>query len=819
MRWLQFEYIAKGVFLGLVCYVALQSRSGKDIETVALCLAAGLSICLVIAGFGKIRAGYRIQGRLAPFFFFLLLESPTLVYAGILGGMVVGAKLVGHDDEGRLLVSAVTSGAAIGFLFAIVRNLKNKWVRFGIILAIVAGVLGGGVASLEYEPGLISEVHRPLFGAQLLLGIPFFMMLTFAGRAEESEIEIGAVCAALGAGMYLLNITPPGMRTIPVFVPLALFYVYTVRILPRLRIFKHAVRGHSYVNVGRHREALKSFSRALQLDPRNKLAKEGLHAVHRTMDIKQVEKDPEMLALVDVSVCLDRAASILLAGKPAPPKLEEAMHLLQLVERQQPAKRPLVQYWRAVAHIHEQKYDEAAAALTSVLDPQGYDHQDPDRRSILFPAWQLALMVHPKMQERVGAPQLAVPGRRLEAIAAVERHLQANPEDTAAWDLKRVLYSNLTEADYDAAVSKDKAAAAFDHGYAQQLGLALINDASRWQRGAEYLRIAARGMPATGPSIYTQIAQANQKAGLADAARHHYELAQRVGRSVGHKNLNADEQAAYFAAVKFLAEDGVARGDLDMAIENYHLYTEHERSGIETLRTLAGLYEQKGDPLKALRCVEIGLLHSSSDKDMLARKDKYYYSVEPAQLQARLEAMRNAFDVDYCMTKSKTILDGKYSDESEQEMLNWGFHLAQLAQVVKPDSIQVKWLLARARLRRGERDEALAILEPLCKAAPEKMSGDDAEAWYEANRRLGYLYLDELARPDLAIPCFLEFRKSSKAGADSLFRLGQAYEATGDLAKAKRYYEQVTGYEQHPLAREAREALYRVQSSSVGGGS
>ena len=32
-------------------------------------------------------------------------------------------------------------------------------------------------------------------------------------------------------------------------------------------------------------------------------------------------------------------------------------------------------------------YDEAAAELTSVLDPQGYDHHDPDRRSILFPAF------------------------------------------------------------------------------------------------------------------------------------------------------------------------------------------------------------------------------------------------------------------------------------------------------------------------------------------------------------------------------------------------------------------------------------------------
>jgi tetratricopeptide (TPR) repeat protein len=432
-------------------------------------------------------------------------------------------------------------------------------------------------------------------------------------------------------------------------------------------------------------------------------------------------------------------------------------------------------------------------------------------------------MLHPEMQKRVGGPQLAEPGRRMEAIAAVERHLQASPDDPSAWDLKRVLYSSLTEADYSAAVGEGRAAAAFDHGYAQQLGLALINDPNRWQRGSEYLRIAARGMPATGPSIYTQIAQANQRAGNMDAALQHYLLAQRVGRSVGPANLGAEEQAAYFAAVKFLGESAAARGDLEMAIENYHLYTENERSGIETLRTLAGLYEKKHSKDQrsignAIRCVELALVYDGKDKDLLDKKDRYYYSLEPALLSEKLESLGKAIDVDYCLSKAKTILDGKYADDTEQEMLHWALHLAELARVVRPQSVAVRWLCARARLRRGERDEAVAILEGIRNNPQEKMGGDDAEAWYEANRRLGYLYLEELSRPDLAIACFNEFRKSAKSGADSLYRLGQCYEATGDLGKAKRYYEQVTAYEQHPLAPDAREALYRLQSSGVGGG-
>ena len=69
-----------------------------------------------------------------------------------------------------------------------------------------------------------------------------------------------------------------------------------------------------------------------------------------------------------------------------------------------------------------------------------------------------------------------------------------------------------------------------------------------------------------------------------------------------------------------------------------------------------------------------------------------------------------------------------------------------------------------------------------------------------------------MSRPDLAIPCFTEYRKSSKSGADTLYKLGQAYEQTGDRVRAKKCYEHVTSYDSHPLAPDAREALYRLQS-------
>ena len=122
--------------------------------------------------------------------------------------------------------------------------------------------------------------------------------------------------------------------------------------------------------------------------------------------------------------------------------------MLELVLRLRPELQPPIDYWRAVAHTHARQYDEAAAELTRLLDPAHYGRDNPQRQAVLLPAWQLALTLSEELRRRVGAPQLAQPGRRMEAIAAVERRLAENNGDEAAWGLKRLLYSELTEAEY-----------------------------------------------------------------------------------------------------------------------------------------------------------------------------------------------------------------------------------------------------------------------------------------------------------------------------------------------------------------------------------
>jgi tetratricopeptide (TPR) repeat protein len=819
MRGQQTEYVLKGIYLGLLAFVALRTPTWQALGTAALYTLGGLALFLVIAALPKLREGYKLKGKLLPFVLFLLLESPLLVYSGILLGTALGAFAVAaetQDENKTELLLAVAGGAVLGVVFGLLRNVQERKTRLGLCLALAVAVMAGALYLMGWFPDSVPQhklkpENMTLFSVQLLLGIFVFYLLTFAGTAEESEVEIGMICAALGLGLGTLMKEYTQFQSLGFFIPVLLYFYYTMSVLPRLRVFKYVVRGYSYAKVGRFRQALLAFRRAVQLDPSDPMAREGLWSVHRAMDFVQLANDPETLALIDFDLCLDRAGSLLLEPSPTSAKLDEAHRLLDLVLNQRPDMKPRVCYWRCVAALHVRDYDRAAAELELVLDPSHWSANDPQRRLALLPAWRLALTLHEEMRRRVGLPQIVQPRRRMEAIAAVERHLADNPDDRDVWNLKRLLYQDLTEADYDTLVEPGRAAAHFDHEYTQQLGLALINDPNRWQRGGEYLRMAARGLPALGPTMYIQIAQANERAGNPEGAMHNYELAKKAGLTVGHANLGDEDKQAFFATVKMLGEVARQRGDIPAAIDNYRLFLEWDRSGLETLRVLADLYEKKGDALAALWFTEQALIFDSKDKDLLERKDRYYYSVMPDDLRARLEVVKNGFDTTYCLKKARSVLDTRTTD---LELLDWAQHLAELAHIVQPDWVAPKVLLARARLRRGEKEEAVAALEAIHTNRPEKFaSGDDEDAWYLACRLLGEMYLYELGRPDLAVPCFSDYRKYGKSGADTIYKLGQAYEQLGDRVRAMKCYENVAAYDGHPLAHEANDALYRLKMS------
>ncbi len=805
MRWPLSEYVLKGIFLGLLLFAALNAPDPLAAGRVGLWLLGGLAVGLAVAAVQKLREGFRPAGRPLTFLLFLLLESPTLVYAGSVLGLAVGAlTLRPPDADNRLLLAMIGGGAVLGLGLAGLRLIREPNRRLAAALAGAAALVAGGIFLLDYYPDLVPEANQRTLGTFILLGLPFFYLLTFVGEAEESEAEVAAWCAAMALGIWLFRLTQ-NMPLIGLALPAAIYFVYTKRVLPGLRVFKHTLRGMSYARLGRYRPALTALRRAVQLDPDNRLARDALWELHRDLDAARIGRDPELVGLIDPNLCLDRAAALLLADRPGEAQIAEANHLLDLVIGQAPALLPQVSYWRAVAATHVKRYDQAAEELTRLLDSEPWPANDPSRRAVLLPAWQLALTLHPELNRRVGTPELPKPGRRLEAIAAAERALATNPDDAGAWTLKRLLYSQLTEAEYAAGP-----VAEFDHAYAQQLGLALINDPARWQRGVEYLRIAARGLPLNGPSLFTQVAQAYERAGDAESTRQALEQGKQAGLAAGPKALPDAERHTYFVLVKRLADDAAARGDLRAAVANYQLYTQYERSGLETLRLLADLHERLGDALSALRVNEQALLYSAKDRDLLERRDKYYYSVMPEHLRGAPDQLKQAINVDYCLQKSRQLLDAR---DADWDVLDWAQHLAELAMALKPESLAARVLLARAKLRRGERDEAVTLLESVRAPKPERFETDaDQEAWYLACRLLGDLYLRELDRPELAVACYADFRSSSKSGADTLYKLGEAYERLGEMKRAAKYYEQVTAYDNHPLAPDARDALRRVQA-------
>jgi len=811
MRWIQTEYMLKGIFLGLLLFAALQEPDWRQTGMLAACVGGGLAIGLFISLLLWLLRGIKVGGKFVALLLFLLLESPTFVYTGVIGGLVAGAFLIRKDMAygGTMLAVLTGGGAVLGFAIGELRRVGNQMWRLGIALAGGTALVAGAIYYFEQDPDRWNSATARMFGTHVLLGLPFFYLLTFAGEAEESEAEIAALCAAGAVGLWLFRLTPQ-LPALGLVLPLAMFILYTRNIMPGLRVFKHTLRGYTYAQMSRTRSALRAFRRALQLNPNNQLALSGLAKVHSGIDVLKLAGDAETVALLDLDLCLNRAGMILWKPELSEGQQKEVHHLLDLVATQQPSRLPEVEYWRAIADMRVKNADSAAKRLEAILDGTPWSgDQLPSRFSILLPSWQLALMRSRELATRVGNAQLASPGRRMEAIAAVERRLAHAAQDADAWELKRNLYENLKEADFVARVPQE---GEFDVGYVREQGLVRIADPIHWRRGVELLLLAARAQPAHGPSLLLRVAQTCESAGEMDSARKMYEHIRDSGQSFGAKNYSADEQAVFFGVIKNLADEAAASGDDRTAVRHLHIYAEYERSGLETLRQLAQMHENLKEAMPALQCNDRALVFNAADPDLLARKDRYYYSVTPEEVKALSEAARAALDAEYCIKKARQILNAR---AVELDGVEWASHLLDLARILKPDSLEIKVLWSRAQLWKGERDKALQLLEDVHETKPAKFdSSGDEDAWYRCCQLLGDLYLNDYNRADLAVPCYLEFRNSSKSGADTLYKLGQAYENLGDMPKAARFYEQVTGYTEHPRYYDAQEALRRVKQPS-----
>lgn len=806
------EYLAKGVFLGLWSYLALIQPDAATFARIIAWGLGGLALGLV-AGVGlQLRRGYRPTANPVAFLLLVVLDSPYFVYLGLIGGFAWGILTETDAPEGRSWLGySVAAGALLGFGLHQLRQVKDWFYRFA--LGLVVGGLGTYLAIhfIDQIPALVGSAPQRQFGIYLLLGLPFFYLLTLAGEAEESEAEIAAICAAGGIGLYLLRLDsklPEHFDKLIFLVPVVAYFVYSTKLLPALRTFKHNLRGYGYLSLGRYREALVSFGRALHLDRRNRLAADGVRKLMEALDTRTI--DDETAKLLPVEYCLETVTGTLIDAEPPTEKQrDDALRMLDIVARQRPDLSPRVRYLRAVGLTHARQFDAAASELSAILDPA--EQPGAVRDGVLFPSWDLALRVHPELVKRLGAAELARPGRRLDAIAAVERHLAKQPEDAAGIVLKRELYATLHEAEFVAS-SSAPSPEAFNYDYVEQLGQTLLADAdpAQVERGLAYLRVAGRGSPARGPVIFQQLADAATKLGRADEAAGYLGQIKRSGLNAGPDKLTAENRAIYTDALKRLVDAAVERKDFASAVDDMRLYVEagHENAG--TLRKLAEYYASSGDELNALLIAERGLLYAKADPDLLAKKDSYYYSVSLDRIRGVRDKVATWFDVPYLVRKSKQVADQK---EVDPETIDYGLHLARLARIVAPTSHGAMLSEARLLLRKGDRDAGLSILEDV-REQP-RGSGDEEDAWFIAVRLLGDLYLDELDRPDLAVGCYSAFREYQKSGADTLFLLGKAYEKSGNLNAAIKSYESVTMYPQHPRFYEATEAARRLKSGGA----
>lgn len=872
--WHRNEYILKGLFLGLWAFFALQvpvnpSDAWKDIAWVVGWTGAGFAVGLLIGTIRMMTRGLTPWANWKAFPLLVLLESPLFIYAGImLGvgfGVLSGSELVRQWSEpvaqafgltwddikhtppvGDWLIYCTLGGVILGLSLYQMRKMDDGQTRFLVglgVAAVMVYLASNYVLAITIPDPTDAEKRIPLFeskearfnlGLYLLMGLPFFYLLTFSGEAEESEVEIMTFCGTLGVSLWLLGFGEGMGGALPFLAPMAIYFVYAVRVLPGLRVFKHVLRGFSYMNLGRLALAIRFFRRAQELNPNSQLANEGLVHLHNNLTLSKLENDKELESQLDFTLCLDRANALLMVP-PTPAMREEAEKFLDLVMQRKPAYSARVDYLRVVSLIHAKNYDDAGETLSRLLSPETPGYHALVRKNVLFDAWVLALDGPKALTDRLGWAEANKPGRRMEAIAAVERKLAATPNDPKATEYRTMLYSQLTEGEFISAAAAGEPKE-FNYEHVEQLGLQLVddNDPERRDRGTGYLRIAARGLPDRAPGIFKKLSDVSEKAGDHLTARGYVEQIKRVGQTVGPRNLSKDQRELYFTALKKLAsiaenegdtiklesDEADARGDaatrtakdaeakpyFESAVADHRLYLDGGGpAALEAYRKIAELYGKMRDPLNAVLNTEAALAYSSTDADLARKRDSYYYSVPIERLAAVKDNVGKWFDVGYCVKKAMSVLNSK---DADADLLDWATHLSRLAKVLEPTSNRVRVVEGRCLLRRGERDAGVSILEDVRESA--KGSGDEEEAWYNATRLLGQLYLEELNRPDLALKAFLDYKDYHKSGADTLFQIARCYEAQNDVANAGRFYKAVTAYEEHPRYWDAKEALKRL---------
>jgi tetratricopeptide (TPR) repeat protein len=275
---------------------------------------------------------------------------------------------------------------------------------------------------------------------------------------------------------------------------------------------------------------------------------------------------------------------------------------------------------------------------------------------------------------------------------------------------------------------------------------------------------------------------------------------------LGINDLSSESKNAYFSTIRQLGEKAYREARLEEAVENLVLCIENPNCAADTLRLIADCYEKQGDVLNTLWYNEQCLLYDAKNPTDLERRNRVYYSLIPDDVRTHADKLEKIIDQTYLATKTRELLELRNATAEQYE---WARHLAEVLLAIAPERITGWVLLGRAQLRLGNSANALEVLEKAYQLGKsKKQSGEDLEDWYLACRILGDYYLQQ-ERFAEALASFSDYRQSTKSGADTLFKLGQAAERLGQLAKAKNYYEHANMFD-HPNKYEVNLALDRI---------
>lgn len=803
-----FEYLTKGLTLGILGYLGWQGQPLATLLVYGLMLA-GLAASMLLAH-RKVATGKPASLSLS-YLVYLLLEYPTFHFVGVLAGLLTGSLLVTFALQTwtvKDLLLALGLGLATGVALIGLRLIAEKKLRRMMVLALGAAAVALCIFYVFRDN--VQVVNPSLLGLHLLLAIPVLYLLTLAGQTEETEIEIGLVCVLLGISLWVM--LGPAFQLMAMLIPLVIYVGYTQYLLRDMQAFKALLRGMGHARLGATAEALTSFRRALHFSPQHHSARQELWKVHRQIDLHQVHQDERLLKLIDFEMCLQRARDILFSEGLTPDQIGEAKQLLDLVVDQRPALRPAVMYYRAVAYTHAKDFDKAEQTLRQLLDAREFSpDEQASRNRVIIPAWQLALLQHSEMKKRVGEPLLQT-GQRMNAIAAIENAGSDSPREELQ-PLKRRLYEGVTLAEYnrEAGDSLTQQASAFDHRLVYDHGLELLEEPATYERGIELLAIAVRGQPKHAAAVWKLAADAALKHGNHKLANQALNEVKVWSSLLGVKEMSKESQAAYYATVKQLGESAyheakAGRQSPQVAIDNLLLASEASESGVDTLRMLAELYEMQGNVVQTMHYNEQCLMYDGKNSQYLERRERLYVSMTPADVTAHAEKLGKLIDASYLIKKSKELLEIK---NAGVEQLEWAKHLAELLTVAAPER-EAGWvLIGRCFLRLGQTDNGVKALEYAVQlGTAHKPGGEDLEQWYLACRIMADHYLQQARYPE-ALECYQHFSKSTKSGAETHYKMGQAAEGLGDRAAAKRHYQSANMYD-HPQKYEVTQALERL---------